>query len=263
MYRYLIPSLILLLFSACNPQKESSTATKDEIYQYSIIKALLEGDYDGEMTMEALAKHGDFGIGTFNTLDGEMVALDGEIYQVKTDGVAYKTSPAMKTPFAVMTHFEADTAFGISGELTYETLLLAIDEIVPGNNLFYAIRIDGEFKGLKTRSVPSQVKPYLPLGEVVDGQSIFPFQSTEGSMVGFHFPEYIGDINVAGYHLHYLDDARKKGGHVLALEELEARVYIDFILNLNLELPPGGDFHNLDLTKDRTDDLNKVEKLRN
>ncbi|GAB5527984.1 MAG: alpha-acetolactate decarboxylase [Roseivirga sp.] len=263
MYRFLVPSLILFIFSACDTQTESSSTHRDEVYQYSIIKALLEGDYDGEMTMEALAKHGDFGIGTFNTLDGEMVALEGEIYQVKTDGVAYKTSPDMKTPFAVMTHFEADTAFGLSGELTYETLLLAIDEVVPGDNQFYAIRIDGEFKGLKTRSVPAQARPYRPLGEVVDGQSVFPFQTTKGNMVGFHFPEYVGDINVAGYHLHYLDDARKKGGHVLALEEVKVRVYIDYILNLNLELPANGDFHNLDLTKDRTDDLNKVEKLRN
>ncbi|MCL4144247.1 UNVERIFIED_CONTAM: hypothetical protein GTU68_061646 [Idotea baltica] len=215
------------------------------------------------MTLGELTEHGDFGIGTFNALDGEMVVVDGGFYQVKTDGVSYQASADAKTPFAVLTHFQADTSFALSGKMDFDALLSYLDKAIRTENLFYAIRIDGEFKGLKTRSVRAQAKPYRPLGEVIDEQVIFPFEVTEGSMVGFRFPEYTKEINVPGYHLHYLDDARKKGGHVLAMEEVTAMVSIDFIPNLYLALPESGDFHSLDLNKDRTDDLDKVEKLRN
>lgn len=262
MYKILIPSLVLLLVTACDSQKES-TAAKDQVYQYATIKALLEGGYDGDMTLGELARQGDFGIGTFNALDGEMVMLDNKIYQVKTDGKAYETKPEDQTPFVVLTHFEADTSFSLSSEMNFQELLTKLDESIKTENLFYAIRIDGEFRGLQTRSVRAQSKPYRPLGEVIDGQAIFPFEKTEGSMAGFRFPEYTKEINVPGYHLHYLDDARAMGGHVLALEGITAMVSIDYISNLYLALPQNGDFHELDLTKDRADDLDKVEKLRN
>lgn len=36
------------------------------------LSALLQGDYDGEITYGELKKYGDFGLGTFNSLDGEM-----------------------------------------------------------------------------------------------------------------------------------------------------------------------------------------------
>src|SRR5262245_17235824 len=63
-----------------------------EIFQNSTINALLEGVYDGSMTYGELRRHGDFGLGTFNSLDGEMIAVDGEFFQIKSDGVAYPVS---------------------------------------------------------------------------------------------------------------------------------------------------------------------------
>lgn len=263
MNRFLATIPLLLMLAACTNPSQTPAEVPDQVYQYSTIKALLEGGYDGDMTLGELATKGDFGIGTFNKLDGEMVVLDGTFYQVKTDGVASEISPEMKTPFVVLTHFEADTSFALTGKMDFEALLKSLDEAISTKNLFYAIRIDGEFKGLKTRSVRAQSKPYRPLGEVIGGQAIFPFEVTEGSMVGFCFPDYTSEINVPGYHLHYLNDERKKGGHVLALEEITAMVSIDFIPNLYMALPASGDFHNLDLSKDRTEDLDKVEKLRN
>ncbi len=50
------------------------------VYQTSLMSALLGGVYDGEMTVRELLRHGDFGLGTFNALDGEMVVLDGACY---------------------------------------------------------------------------------------------------------------------------------------------------------------------------------------
>ena len=50
--------------------------------------ALLDGIYDGEMTIGELLGKGNFGIGTFDALDGEMIILDGVCYQLRGDGTA-------------------------------------------------------------------------------------------------------------------------------------------------------------------------------
>ena len=58
------------------------------VYQTSTMGALLDGVYDGDVTIAELLRHGDFGLGTFNHLDGEMLVLDGVCYQLRGDGSA-------------------------------------------------------------------------------------------------------------------------------------------------------------------------------
>ena len=81
-----------------------------EIYQVSTINAILDGVYDGDVTYAELARHGDFGLGTFNHLDGEMVAVDGRFFHLRSDGSATPVAPEERTPFAAVTFFEADAA---------------------------------------------------------------------------------------------------------------------------------------------------------
>ena len=59
-----------------------------EVYQTSTMGALLDGVYDGDVTIAELLTHGDFGLGTFNHLDGEMVVLDGVCHHLRSDGSA-------------------------------------------------------------------------------------------------------------------------------------------------------------------------------
>ena len=61
-----------------------------EVYQSSTINALLEGVYDGDMTYGQLRRHGDFGIGTFNALDGEMIGFDGRFWQITGDSSSFR-----------------------------------------------------------------------------------------------------------------------------------------------------------------------------
>src|SRR3712207_8423939 len=55
------------------------------LFQTSTIEALLDGNYEGDVTFAELEDRGDFGLGTFDALDGEMIALDGDFYQVRAD----------------------------------------------------------------------------------------------------------------------------------------------------------------------------------
>src|SRR5438552_12381617 len=83
-----------------------SRGPRDTFVQYSTINALLAGAYDGDMTFGELRRHGDFGLGTFNALDGEMIALDGGYYQITADGAVRPVRDDMRTPFAVVTQFQ-------------------------------------------------------------------------------------------------------------------------------------------------------------
>src|SRR5262245_19544577 len=56
------------------------------LFQVSTTGALVQGVYKGVVTLGALKEHGDFGLGTFEGLDGELVALDGEFYQMHASG---------------------------------------------------------------------------------------------------------------------------------------------------------------------------------
>lgn len=71
---------------------ETKQETDHDIYQTSTMLALLDGLYDGVVAFEELQKHGDFGIGTFDQLNGEMIAFDGEFYHLLPDGTAHRVN---------------------------------------------------------------------------------------------------------------------------------------------------------------------------
>src|SRR5437660_6456884 len=56
------------------------------LYQVSTATALVEGIYQGAVRVGTLREHGDLGLGTFEDRDGEMVVLDGQLFQVLSVG---------------------------------------------------------------------------------------------------------------------------------------------------------------------------------
>jgi acetolactate decarboxylase len=177
------------------------------LFQTSTVDALWEGKYEGDVSFAELGDRGDFGVGTFDALDGEMICLDGTFYQVKADGMAHAVDGKARTPFAVVTLFEPDVS---------QTL----------------------FEYVKTRSVPRQHKPYPPLAEVVKDQPTFELRDVSGSLVGFRFPDYAQGLNVSGYHFHFITADRSAGGHVLGCTLARGELHIDHEGDLRLELPP-------------------------
>jgi len=81
------------------------------LFQASTIGALLDGAYEGDVTFAELAEHGDLGLGTLNSLDGEMIAVDGSFYRADVEGAINEVDPQRRTPFAVLTWF-TPTAWG-------------------------------------------------------------------------------------------------------------------------------------------------------
>jgi acetolactate decarboxylase len=195
---------------------------QETLSQVSTIDALLIGAYDGVISIGDLKRFGDFGLGTFHALDGEMAMVSGT---------------------------------------NVETFQKTVDEELPTPNLFYALRIDGTFEYMKTRSVPAQQKPYPPLAAVTENQPEFEFREIAGTVIGFRCPPFVTGINVPGYHLHFLSRDKQKGGHVLAFILKEGKLRIDTTPDFFLMLPEEGEAYlSADLARDRAEELHRVEK---
>lgn len=237
-------------------------AAEPKLYQYSTIDALLAGAYDGDLTVQQLKHEGNFGIGTFNRIDGEMVMVDGEVFQAKSDGSVVVASPTQKTPFAAVTAFSPSIQGSTTGTTTLKELEEQLDKIIVNKNLFYAIRVEGHFKQVTTRAISPQNKPYKPLAEVSKTQSVFNYSDTDGVLVAFRSPPFSKGVNVPGYHYHYLSNDKKIGGHVLGLTLGNSVIKIMPISDIDIKIPSNEMFANTDQAVDRTTELESVERAR-
>lgn len=228
--------------------------------QVSTIDALMTGVYDGETTLAALGQKGDFGVGTFNALNGEMVLLDGRFYRIRETGKVETPGPTEKTPFAAVTFFESDKTFPLQAGLDLRRFMIETDRALPTTNIFYAIKITGVFQVVRTRSEPAQKKPYRPLEEVLKTQPTFSLENIRGTIVGFRCPSYVKGINVPGYHLHFISSDHATGGHVLDFIVKEAVLEVDYMNQFSLVLPSDKGFYGADLTPDREEAPKAVEK---
>jgi acetolactate decarboxylase len=232
----------------------------DVLFQVSTLGALQEGVYDGVVALGELKSHGNFGIGTFDGLDGEMTELDGKFYQIKADGKVYKMADTVKTPYAVVTNFKADLKLDLDKPMDYKQLQELILSSLPSKNIIYAVRVTGNFQYVKTRSVPKQSKPYPRLVEVTKNQPTFEMENINGTVMGYWLPEYLSGVNMAGFHFHFLSDDKNKGGHLLELQMIKGVLEIDYSYGIKLILPTQSDFFNTKLSNDNKSELEKIEK---
>ncbi|MEU3246639.1 MULTISPECIES: acetolactate decarboxylase [unclassified Streptomyces] len=218
------------------------------VYQSSTMGALLQGVYDGDVTIGELLKHGDFGLGTFNHLDGEMLILDGVCYHLHADGSVEVASAGDLSPFAALTRFSADTTKEVSSPMTRPEVTALIDSAIRSSNLVYAVKITGRFSHVATRTVKEQKPPYPPLTEAAAGQAETTFTDVEGTLVGYRTPDYEQGISVAGYHLHFIDSSHSRGGHDLDFTLEHGKIELAERAELQLILPTTDQFLNSDLT---------------
>jgi acetolactate decarboxylase len=214
-----------------------SLPTPKILFQVAPYAPFAQGSFDGNMTYAQLAQYGDFGIGTFNAMNGEMLALNGQFYQVRTDGMPKEADPTWKTPYAVVTFFKADQTLQVSSSLNYTDLTTYIDQALPNGNAIYAIKVHVTCEYAKTRSIPDQSQPYPPLTAVVANQTVFNLSNVTGTMIGFRFPDYLNGANTAGYHFHFITESKTAGGHMLECTITNATIELDQIDKYVLLMP--------------------------
>lgn len=231
-------------------QTQHASLQQDVFFQESTYDALQAGYYNGDITLKDLRAQGDFGLGTFDALDGEMVLLNGTFYQVKSDGNVYLTNDSARSPFADVTSFEPESQLVLASNdsLNYSELQHYLEGQLPTKNIFYAVKITAESSYLKVRSPPKQVMPYPPLSDALKNQSIFELHNVTGTFVGFFSPQYSSGICSPGWHFHFLTADNTHGGHVLEVVLQRATIQIDDMTALSVKLPDTAAFYALNLT---------------
>ncbi len=227
----------------------------NHLYQYSTMGALVGGLFEGTFKMSEVLKSGNYGIGTMDGLDGELVIIEGKPYLIESNGNIREVDAEERTPFASMIEFKPTHTLNYKEVLNKEQMDEIILEEIQGMNYFHAVKITGKFKLIKARAVKKQKKPYPKLVEAVKEQGYFDYTETTGTLFGFYTPHFIQGVGVGGYHVHYLSDDGKEGGHVFDYEIEDVSVEMALAEDLILKMPETetyrkNDLNNPDMLKD-------------
>ena len=242
---FFVSILFLLAFSG-NKSSAQNKFSKT-IFQTSPISALMNGLDKDSFTVAEIKKHGDFGLGTFNGVNGEMIILDGKVYRADYAGKISMPDNSWQSPFVTEIYFHADTSITLKDTLSFSSLENFINKIFPSKNIICAIKIEGLFKNVQYRSEKKQTAAYSNLVDVLKHQFIYNMSNIKGTMVGFYYPYYLKEVNAAGYHFHFLSFDKKSGGHVLNLMTKNIKIQIEFAKNLDMRVPSTAGFYKINL----------------
>ncbi len=231
-----------------------------KLTQFGLASAFLLGLYDDKFTFKMLAEQGDFGHGTFNAIDGEMIAIDGTFYRADVDGNITIVNPEQRTPIAKMTHFKPDDIFQLQDIVDYASFQNQITNHFHKKNTIYAIRVDATFQSLLARSESAQIKPYESINiSIPKLQRSFLLENTQGSLIGYFVPDVYKSIVLSGFHFHYINDNRTKGGHVFDFKFNKGTVSLQYCTELSVILPLSTQFDQMNLNQDIDDALQVAE----
>jgi acetolactate decarboxylase len=229
------------------------------LFQVSTSAALVEGVYQGAVRVSRLLDHGDFGVGTFVDMDGEMVVLDGVCYQIRANGTVEQVDGDRLIPYAVVTRFSPEFRADHQEIPAFRALAEACDRLRKWNNVFYAFRAEGTFHTVNTR-VMKPVPKGTTLSAAASVQQEFRFEEMRGTLVGIWSPAFAASFSVPGYHFHFLSEDRKSGGHVLDCQASDIQIEGCAMNEMHVSLPETEDFLTADLTRDPQADLMKAER---
>ncbi|MEA2817686.1 MAG: acetolactate decarboxylase [Rhodospirillaceae bacterium] len=229
------------------------------LFQVSISGALVAGVYDEEVSVKSILEHGDFGLGTFANLDGEMVVLDGRVYQVQGTGRVSEARPNAGAPFAVVTRFSPQTDVDAEPVANFKELEERCDKYRNSGNIFYALRLDGRFRKVRTRAV-NPPRPGTRLVDAANAQSEFSFNDIDGTLIGLWSPGFSSAFSISGYHFHFLSKDREHGGHLLDVDSGPLRLKVEALTDFHLALPESESFLKADLSKNTAEELAYAEQ---
>ena len=238
-----------------------------KFYQVSTLQALALGFSKSVITVGELLQNGDTGLGTFEDVDGEMIVLDGKCYRAKNNGDIVMAEDKRGVPFAAVCNFQSNRIeeFGKVDtiEKLKEWLTVCIEEDF-GLNSMYAVRIDGDFSKVDARSESGTVAHHLTLKDALSvTQKAFIFENVKGSLVCVYYPDYMDGINAAGWHLHFISEDKKHGGHVFDVNINQGKAAFCRITSLEIRIPDSPAFDTYALKGASKDEIKSVEQGKN
>lgn len=229
------------------------------IFQVSTSGAIVQGLYQGCVSVADLRRHGDVGLGTFEDLDGEMILIDGRCYQARSDGTVVEAADSELTPFASVVNFAPDRVGAFDAVNGFGELVGRLDDLRLSDNGMVAIRASGRFPTVQLRAA-CKTESGVDLVTATANQALFEFTDLEGTLVGFWSPDYAKSVSIPGYHLHFISADRQHGGHVLDLSAEDLQVEINDVNEVHLAIPETAEFLAADLTGDHSAQLATAEQ---
>ena len=236
---------------------------RETINQVALLQSLALGNFEGSITVKDWKKFGDTGIGTFDGLNGELIALDGVIYQGDQNCRAKIMRPTDTIPFSNITFFDKDFSINVNNLETKAALEEKLNECVQkeGANSFYMVKIPATYSEILIRSEAKQNKPYPTLVQALQAtQKEVTLKNIRGTIVGLYCPAYMSSLNSVGWHFHFISADKKFAGHVLELGISSGEVQFDKTDNFAMRVPNNKDFQDLNLGKDLSEDIRKAEQ---
>jgi len=239
----------LLAYVTMLPVLFAQTPRAGVLWQNMPLIALLNGDYTADVTAEKAVTYGDTGLGAFANLDGEMVAVDGKIYRVRSDGKVTSAAANDLLAFAQMIAFHPDRKMPIPPNTSLDTLAAVLSSEMPAPNSSYGIRISGSFVSIDARAPHSQHEPFPPFCEVQKSQAVFHLRGVEGTMVGFAAPAYLSILETTPFHFHFVARDLASGGHVLAFQTKNATAELQLVNRMQVDFPQSAGFAKTPLAR--------------
>lgn len=235
--------------------------TSRALTQVGLLSSLVSGNFSSCITVEQLKQLGDTGLGTFDSIDGELILLDGTVYQALSDCSIAVPPEETGVTFASVARF-CETA---SASLRPFTAVSALEEqlnrLIPERNYFYTVLFQGTFPFVSVRSETPQKTSSLPLFRVMEtAQRVSTFRNLTGTVIGQYCPPYTEGFQVCGWHFHFLSADKAFGGHVLDLSGNGAPVRFSEARSLTIHLPQDPIFRNMDLAADHRAAIEQLER---
>ncbi|WP_295838424.1 acetolactate decarboxylase [uncultured Microbacterium sp.] len=229
--------------------------------QFAVLDALLDGVYSQGVSAAEARTFGDIGVGCCEGLGGEVVIVDGSIFECTADGPPRPMTDDETLPFVDVCALGDPVAEPVAaGDLA--ALRGEIERRLLSRNLFHAVRVDGVLERVRTRVTRRQKPPYRPLADVAAEQIETQSEDVAGVLVGFWMPQIYQGVTVAGLHLHFLSADRSIGGHVLDVVVEEGALRMTAFRAFHLRLPDDEDFLERELTHDDDHRIVAVENGR-
>ena len=237
---------------------------KYRMYQVSTLQALAMGYSRTVTCVSELLQHGDTGLGTYEDVNGEMILVDGHPYRADENGTIREVAGTTGVPFCAVTFLEKKNPLVVESVREIDGLKTWLDLRIEENfglNSMHVARIDGVFKKVFARSEAPYRSQHVRLKEVLEKtQKDFAFEDLRGTLVCVYFPDYMDGINAPGWHLHFVSEDRKKGGHVFDLILEDGVCWLNKISHLEIELPKEAAFDTYSLKDASGSEIKEVEQ---
>ena len=188
--------------------------------------------------------------------------LDGVIYRALWDGSVEVVPDSETIPFANVTFFDSDIKQeNINADSSEALKKLMTDLAVKnGRNQFYMAKVTGLMSSILVRSELPQKEPYKTLDEALKtDQREFTYKDINGTVVALYCPDYMDGLNTPGWHLHFISNDGRKGGHVLNLFVKDCLLEMDVISEFSMIVPNRQSFNEKNLSINMKEAIQEVE----